>query len=98
MVRRHLAHRFRKSFETTCDATPACGTTDLAENTAPPLTICDVAGRVVRRLVDTWQGEGAYGVTWNGIDAAGTRVASGVYVYELQVGTRRLTRKLAVVQ
>jgi hypothetical protein len=53
---------------------------------------------VVRRLVDTWQGEGAYGVTWNGIDAAGTRVASGEYVYELQVGTRRLTRKLAVVQ
>ncbi len=117
------------TFETVCDGTPACGTTDLTENRTPRLTVLEqnrpnpmnpattihyavapadaghvrltiynVAGRVVRRLVDSWQEEGAYRVTWNGIDATGTRVASGLYIYELQVGTRRLTRKLAVLQ
>ena len=117
------------TFETVCDDTPACDTTDLSQMTAPrltaleqnrpnpmnpattihyvvapedaghvTLTLYDVAGRVVRRLVDARQEQGTYRVTWNGVDAAGMRVASGIYVYELQAGSRRLTRKLAVLQ
>ncbi|HZL84642.1 MAG TPA: M6 family metalloprotease domain-containing protein [Candidatus Krumholzibacteria bacterium] len=62
------------------------------------LILYDVAGRLVRRLVDAWQEQGPYRVTWNGVDAAGVRVASGIYVYELQAGSRRLTRKLTVLQ
>jgi hypothetical protein len=33
-------------------------------------------------------------VTWNGMDNAGHSVASGVYLYRVEVGTRALTGKM----
>lgn len=58
------------------------------------LTVYDVAGRVVRRLVDGQHGPGRYVVGWNGRDDRGGIVATGVYFYRLEAGSFRETRKM----
>jgi subtilisin family serine protease len=45
--------------------------------------VFDVSGRLVRLLADRAYGTGAHTVMWNGTDDAGTRLASGVYVYRV---------------
>jgi hypothetical protein len=62
------------------------------------LTIYDVNGRHVRTLVDTRHSAGQKSVTWNGDDATGRRVASGVYFYRLTAPGFAETRKLIVLK
>jgi len=63
------------------------------------LTVHDVTGRAVRRLVD---GEilaaGRNEVEWAGRDEAGRRVSAGVYFLRLEAGEVRETRKVVVVE
>ena len=47
------------------------------------LTVYDMAGRVVKTLVNGVMPAGANETMWHGDDARGTRVASGVYVVKL---------------
>jgi len=47
------------------------------------LTVYDMAGRVVKTLVNGVMPAGANETIWHGDDARGTRVASGVYVVKL---------------
>ena len=51
------------------------------------LMVYDVLGREVTVLVDERREPGCYAVTWDGRDAAGRLVASGVYVVRLEAGT-----------
>jgi hypothetical protein len=62
------------------------------------LWILDTAGRIVNTLVDEKQGGGSYRVVWEGKDARGQAVASGVYFYVLDVGGERRTRKLVLLK
>jgi len=62
------------------------------------LTIYDVSGREVRRLVDGSQAPGSYNALWDGRDDRGQRVHSGVFFYRLQVGRDSLTRKMTVLK
>lgn len=62
------------------------------------LVILDVAGRVVRRLVDEPQSGGAHHADWEGKDDGGQAVSSGVYFYVLDVGGERRTRKLVLLK
>ena len=60
------------------------------------LTIYNLLGQEVIRLVDEVKAAGRYSVTWDGTNAHGTGVASGVYLYRLTsqagfVETRRMT-------
>ncbi|UCG51424.1 MAG: T9SS type A sorting domain-containing protein [Candidatus Latescibacterota bacterium] len=57
------------------------------------LTIYDTSGRLVRTLVDREMESGVYGEEWDGRDAKGHTVASGVYFCRLGAGNRTLTRK-----
>ncbi len=47
------------------------------------LTVYDVRGHLVKVLVDEQRTVGRYEEAWHGLDAAGRRVASGVYLYTL---------------
>lgn len=47
------------------------------------LEIFDVKGRLVRTLVDRFVGGGTQLARWEGTDALGGRVSSGVYFYRL---------------
>ncbi len=51
--------------------------------TAVDLSVYDLAGRLVRTLVDGPQETGFYSVVWDGRDSSGRSVASGVYFYRL---------------
>ncbi len=62
------------------------------------LTILDLAGRVVRRLIDEEQGSGPHEVRWEGTDDSGNAVASGVYFYVLDAAGERRTRKLVLLK
>lgn len=48
------------------------------------LSIYDVKGSLVRRLVDWVQDAGHHQVTWDGCDERGAEVASGTYLYSLE--------------
>ncbi len=61
------------------------------------ITVYDVAGRVVRRLVDGILPSGRHQVEWNGAADGGARVASGCYFCALRVGDETHTAKLLVL-
>jgi hypothetical protein len=72
---------------------------ELARPTQITLSIYDVSGRVMRRLIlSEMQGPGTHVVPWNGTDDAGQAVGSGIYFYRLETSDRILTRKLVLVQ
>jgi hypothetical protein len=62
------------------------------------LRIYDIAGRLVRTLVSGSRPAGAYRETWDGLDASGARVASGIYFYRLESGQRSITRKALLLR
>jgi hypothetical protein len=68
------------------------------QSTHVRLLILDVAGRVVRTLVDEGQTGGAYRVEWEGKDDGGMDVASGIYFYVLDVEGTRQSRKMVLLK
>ena len=52
----------------------------------------------MKTLVDGVRGAGAWGVTWNGEDERGKRVASGVYFCRMRAGSFDETRKLVLLK
>ncbi len=62
------------------------------------LKIYDVAGRLVRTMVDGPQDAGVYSVTWNGIDNSGATVSTGVYFYRLSAGKYTETRRMVLLK
>src|SRR5262245_27436681 len=58
------------------------------------IEVYDVRGAGVRVLVDEWQSAGRRTVTWDGTDAIGRRVPSGLYLSRLRVGADSRTIKL----
>jgi PKD repeat protein len=72
---------------------------DLASGGRTRLAIYDLAGRLVRVLVDQPLGPGPHEFVWDGTDHGGRRVASGVYLYALRPeGTEPLVRKMTLVK
>jgi hypothetical protein len=67
---------------------------ELAESESVRLTVYDILGREVIRLVDQPQAAGHHQVTWNGIDKAGNQVSSGIYLYRLQSGSFSQVQKM----
>lgn len=63
------------------------------------LEIFDVAGRLVRVLVDEHQpGPSRHEVQWDGTDASGQRVASGAYVYRIRAGDFVQSRRMVLLK
>lgn len=62
------------------------------------LEIFDVAGRLVRTLIDRSETAGAKTATWDGKDHSGAQVSSGIYFYRLRAGTYSKTLKMTLLQ
>ena len=72
---------------------------DLATDGPVALRIYDVAGRLVRTLIDAPLPAGfGKSATWDGLDAAGNRASSGVYFYRLEAAGQSQTRKMVVMK
>ncbi len=65
---------------------------------AVSLIIFDVLGQTVATLVNEDKKPGYYRVVWDGRTSAGSRVASGVYFYELKIGEFVAVRKLIMLR
>ncbi|MBM3313154.1 T9SS type A sorting domain-containing protein [candidate division WOR-3 bacterium] len=62
------------------------------------LTIYDIAGRAVTRLVSNQQKPGWYTAVWPGTDARGRRVGSGTYFYVLKADGRIAQKRMLLVR
>ena len=75
----------------------------LAESAEVTLTIYDINGQLVRRLVVGHQAAGMYqsrgrAAYWNGRNQLGESVASGLYFYTLTAGDFTATRKMLILK
>lgn len=62
------------------------------------IEVFDLAGRLVRTLVSEDAAAGEHEVEWDGRDAAGSRVASGIYLYRFRAGTVVETQRIALLK
>ncbi len=70
----------------------------LAENSDVKLMVYDVLGRKVRTLVSDRMNAGHHVINWDGLNDAGTDVASGMYVYRIKAGNFIAHRKMLLVR
>ena len=66
----------------------------LARHTMIHLTIYSIKGDEIIVLAKKYQLAGEYRVTWDGKDASGNPVASGIYLYRLEAGGFVKTRRM----
>lgn len=71
---------------------------DLAGERLVKLKVFTVEGRCLRTLVDQVMPRGSHNVIWDGRDAAGRRLASGVYWCRLEAGDFVATHKMVMVK
>ena len=62
------------------------------------LSVYDMTGREVNRLVDASQSAGSFDVTWNSTDNSGRPLASGVYFARLEAGNQISVRKMNLLK
>ncbi len=62
------------------------------------LTIYNVMGGEVVRLVNRYASAGRFHVTWNGTDASGRTVSTGIYLYRITAGEFTRTRKMLLLK
>ena len=62
------------------------------------LTIHDVAGRLVARLIDERTTVGDHEVVWDGRDLTGAPAASGIYFARLETSSESVSRKFVLVR
>ena len=62
------------------------------------LTVYDVKGREIIRLVNDTMEAGRHTVEWTGRTSKGEHVASGLYFYKLQSGTVQQTRRMMILK
>ncbi len=71
---------------------------ELPEGGAVRLSVFDVAGRLVRTLVDGGLAQGSHEYAWDGRDEAGRAVGSGSYLARLEFGGRVETVRMGLVR
>ena len=71
---------------------------DLLEDTMVNITIYDMMGRVVRTMVNTQQNIGFKSVRWNATNDVGSSVSAGLYLYMIQAGDFRQTKKMVLLK
>jgi hypothetical protein len=62
------------------------------------LSVYDVAGRVVKRIISKEMPANVYKVAWDGTNTGGQNVASGVYFYKLVAGSHVATKKMVLIR
>jgi flagellar hook assembly protein FlgD len=71
----------------------------LPERSAVTLSIFDISGRLVSKLVNGEpEPEGFHEAVWDGNNDSGTPVASGIYLYRIEAGKRTESRRMIVLR
>jgi hypothetical protein len=70
----------------------------LPERSRVTIEVLNILGQKVRTLVDREAPAGYYTTTWEGTDASGRSVATGVYLYRFRAGDHAETRKMLLLK
>ena len=71
---------------------------DLPEDGLVNITIYDMMGRVVKTLVNSSQTAGFKSVQWNATNNRNEPVSAGLYLYTIQAGEFRQTKKMVLLK
>jgi hypothetical protein len=71
---------------------------EMGSDTHASVRIFDMAGHLVKTLVNEERVAGRHTVTWNGRDEAGRSAAAGVYLYKFETGKSVQTRRMTLVK
>ena len=71
---------------------------ELPENAFVNIRIYDLKGRLVNTLVSKGQTAGYKAIKWAGVDDKGKAVSAGIYLYEIQAGNFRDTKKMVLLK
>jgi len=73
-------------------------TYQLNKATQVQLSVYDITGREVNRLIDQYQPIGEYSVEWNSNARSGQKMASGIYFAKLSADNKSTTRKMIMTK
>jgi len=71
---------------------------DLPEDAFVRITVYDMLGKVVSNLLNTNQSSGNKSVQWNATNNQGQPVSAGLYLYTIQAGEFRQTKKMVLLK
>jgi len=71
---------------------------ELPENGLVNITIYDITGRHISTLVSSHQYAGYKSIQWNATNNHGERVSAGIYLYKIQTGEFRQTKKMVLLK
>ena len=71
---------------------------DLPKNSFVNITIYDMMGRVVKTIVNDQQMAGYRSIQWNATNNNGSPVSAGIYLYMIQAGEFRQTKKMILLK
>ena len=71
---------------------------NLPEDGLVNITIYDIMGRQVSNLISNQQSAGYKSVQWNATNNAGQQVSAGLYLYTVQAGSFRQTKKIILLK
>jgi len=71
---------------------------DLPEDVMVNITIYDMMGRQVKTLVNGSQTAGYRTIQWNATNNLGEPVSAGMYIYTIQAGEFRQTKKMVLLK
>jgi hypothetical protein len=71
---------------------------DLPEDGIVNITIYDIVGRQVKALLNSPQTAGHRSIQWNATNNAGQQVPAGVYLYRIEAGEFRQTKKIVLLK
>ena len=71
---------------------------ELPENAMVNITIYDMVGRVVNNLASSQQSAGYKSIQWEAINDLGHALSAGTYLYTIQAGDLRQTKKMVLLK
>ena len=70
----------------------------LPEDALVSISIYDVTGRIVKSLVNTSKDAGYHSLRWDATNNSGEAVSAGMYIYTIQAGQYRATKKMVLLK
>jgi hypothetical protein len=71
---------------------------DIPENSHVTITIYDMLGRNIKKLINQTQDAGYKSVIWDATNDYGKPVSAGIYLYQIQAGEYISTKKMVLLK
>ncbi len=71
---------------------------ELSERSEVNISIYNSLGQLIRNVFQGEQAKGEYSFQWDGTDEFGRKVASGTYLYMIEVNHRTISKKMLLIK